>query len=128
MIRKINLLLLVLVLIIPATTAHAFWVWTPETNKWVNPKYSVKETPQEQLAFALQAYEAGEYKEAIKEFQKLIKHYPRARQAPEAQFYISQCFENQGKLFTAFNKYQEVIDKYPFSERAPEIIEIQYQK
>jgi len=31
----------------------AFWVWTPETNKWVNPKYSVKGTPQEQLEVGL---------------------------------------------------------------------------
>ena len=55
----------------------AFWVWTPETNKWVNPKYSVKDTPSEQLQFALTFYQSKEYKEAIQELRKLIDHYPR---------------------------------------------------
>ena len=63
----------------------AFWVWTPETNKWVDPKYTVKETPQEQLEVGLGFYEIKECKEAVREFQKLLKHYPRARQAPDAQ-------------------------------------------
>ena len=66
----------------------AFWIWTPETNKWINPKYAVKETPQEQLKVGTDLYEMKEYKQAIREFEKLLKHYPRARQAPDAQYHI----------------------------------------
>jgi len=104
----------------------AFWIWTPETNKWVNPKYSVKETPQEQLQFGLDFYNVKEYKEAIREFQKLIKHYPRAREAPDAQYHIGLSLEMQDKIFEAFNGYQVVIDKYPFSELAATIVQRQY--
>jgi len=104
----------------------AFWVWTPETNKWVNPKYSVKDTPKEQLEVGLGFYESKEYKEAIREFQKLIKYYPRALQAPEAQYHIGLCLEEQGEVFKAFKEYQVVIDKYPFSELAVEIVQRQY--
>ncbi|MBU0469479.1 MAG: outer membrane protein assembly factor BamD [Candidatus Omnitrophica bacterium] len=92
----------------------------------MNPKYSVKETPSEQLEFSLGFYEEKSYEEAIKEFKKLIKNYPRAREAPEAQYYISKCYEDQEKLFSAFKGYQVVIDKYPFSERSPEIIKKQF--
>lgn len=109
-----------------ANPAMAFWVWTPETNKWVNPKYAVKETPQEQLAFGKEFYQNKEYKEAIREFQKLIKHYPRSREAPEAQYHIGLCLEGQNQIFAAFKEYQTVIDKYPFSELAIKIIEKQY--
>jgi len=103
-----------------------FWVWTPETNKWINPKYAVKETPQEQLQVGLDFYEAKEYKEAVQEFKKLLKHYPRARQAPDAQYHIGICFEEQDKLYAAFKEYQVVVDKYPFSELATEIVQRQY--
>jgi outer membrane protein assembly factor BamD len=104
----------------------AFWVWTPETNKWTNPKYAVKDTPQEQLKVGLDLYEAKEYKKAIREFEKLLKTYPRARQAPDAQFAIGKCYEDQGALYRAFKEYQVVIDKYPFSELAAEIVRKQY--
>lgn len=104
----------------------AFWVWTPETNQWVNPKYSVKDTPSEQLQFALTFYQSKEYKEAIQELRKLIKHYPRAREAADAQYYIGACWEQMDNPQEAFKSYQEVIDKYPFSERSAEIVQKQY--
>jgi len=104
----------------------AFWVWTPETNKWINPKYAVKDTPKEQLEVGLSFYEAKECKEATQEFRKLIKHYPRARQAPEAQYHIGLCLEQQGQILKAFREYQIVIDKYPFSELAVDIVQKQY--
>ena len=104
----------------------AFWVWTPETNKWTNPKLSVKETPEEQLKYAHQFREAKQYKEATREFEKLIRHYPRAREASEAQFYIGICYEDQDLLYRAFKEYQTVIDKYPFSNLAEEVVKHQY--
>ena len=104
----------------------AFWVWTPETNKWVNPKYSVKDTPSEQLEYALTFYKSQEYKEAISELRKLIDHYPRAREAADAQYYIAGSWEQMGSPQEAFKNYQEVIDKYPFSERSAEIVQKQY--
>lgn len=107
-------------------TAFAFWMWTPETNKWINPKYVVKETPQEQLDLALGLYDSQDYKEAIKELRKLLKHYPKAVEAPEAQFYIGQSMEAQGELFEAFKAYQMAIDRYPFSERSAQIVQRQY--
>ena len=104
----------------------AFWVWTPETNKWVNPKYAVKDTPSEQLQYALTFYQSKEYKEAIQELRKLIDHYPRAREAADAQYHIGACWEQMDNPQEAFKSYQEVVDKYPFSERSPEIVQKQY--
>jgi len=126
MFRSILLILLTIFLIFP-THSQAFWIWTPETNKWENPNFSVKETPSEQLQLALDFYKVKQYKEAIREFKKLIKHYPRAREAPEAQYYTGICLEEQGKIYDAFKSYQVVIDKYPFSERSGEIVDRQYE-
>ena len=108
-------------------TSNAFWVWTPETNSWENPKYSVKETPAEQLAFAKGFYDAKEFDRAVAEFKKLLKHYPRTKEAAEAQYGIGMCLETVGKPFEAFKAYQVVIEKYPFSDLSTEVIKKQYE-
>ena len=145
MIKKTSFIILILIILFAVSNASgtlvcasqighsiypskkiAFWVWTPETNKWINPKYAVKETPQEQLQVGLDLYEIKEYKKAIQEFQKLLKTYPRARQAPDAQFTIGKCYEDQGELYRAFKEYQVVVDKYPFSELSADIVGRQY--
>lgn len=110
-----------------SSQASAFWVWTPETRKWVNPKYAVKETPQKQLEYALQAAESGDYKKAEQEMRKLIKHYPKAREAADAQFHIGKFEEEQGEFSKAFKSYQMVIKKYPFTRRTNEVVKRQYE-
>ncbi len=107
--------------------SFAFWMWTPETNKWVNPKYDVKETPEEQLIFSKQFYDTKDYKKAVTEFEKLIRSYPKSKEAAEAQFYIGLCFEDQGRVYEAYKAYQKVVEKYPFSERSSEVVDRQYK-
>ena len=101
-------------------------MWTPESNKWVNPKQAVRETPAEQLEFALERYRAKDFEKSVSELKKVIKHYPRAREAAEAQFYLGVIEEEEGNYSKAFKNYQTVVEKYPFSERFGEIIERQY--
>lgn len=124
--QRILLIIVTSIILLPVTNSHAFWVWTPETNKWVNPKYAVKETPSEQLDYAKDFFEAEDYDAAYREFRKLIKHYPRSMEAPEAQFYVARILQEQGKPYEAFKEYQTVIEKYPFSDLAPKIVKIQY--
>ncbi len=109
-----------------ARPAFSFWMWTPETNRWVNPQYSVKDTPAKQLEYAMSFYRAKDYKKAMDEFQKLVRYYPRAKEAPEAEFYIGQCFEDQDRYFDAFKHYQKVIERYPFSDRSSDVVERQF--
>jgi len=116
---------LVFLLVLPCNV-HAFWMWTPETNKWTNPKYSVKDTPSEQLEVAKGLFDQKNYPFVIKECNKLVKHYPRSREAAEAQYYIGRSQEELGNYYEGFKAFQVVIDKYPFSERAAEIVDNQF--
>ena len=111
----------------PIPVAHAFWIWTPETGKFINPKNAVKDTPPEQLDFAKGFYEAKNYSQAITELRKLIKFYPKSKEAPEAQYYLGRSFEALNNFFEAYKAYQVIVDKYPFSERSAEIVERQYK-
>lgn len=107
--------------------ADAYWIWTPKTGKWVNPKTQVRATPKEQFDFAKSFYDAKKYEDAKREFSKLLKHFPKSFEAAESQYYLGLLEEVQGRLYEAFQAYQKVIDKYPFSERIPEINEREYK-
>ena len=108
-------------------SASSFWIWTPESGRWTNPKYAAKDTPQEQLSFALTFFEEENYKKALAEFKKLIKRYPKSEEAAEAQYYTGLALERLGKPYEAHLAYQKLIEKYPFSERIDEAIGRQYK-
>jgi outer membrane assembly lipoprotein YfiO len=107
--------------------AYSYWIWTPKTGKWVNPKTQVKPTPKEQFDFAQSFYNEKKYEDAKSEFMKLLKKYPKSREASESQYYLGLIEEEQDKLYEAYQAYQKVIDKYPFSERIQEIVEREYK-
>jgi outer membrane assembly lipoprotein YfiO len=106
--------------------AYSYWIWTPKTNKWVNPKTEAKADPKEQLDFAKSLLEARELEDAKREFQKILKTYPKAVEAAEAQYWLGVIEQERGNLYEAFLEYQKVVEKYPFSERIAEIIERAY--
>lgn len=126
---KKNIVFLLIALLISQTSAKvsfAYWIWTPQSGRFINPKYAVKETPQKQFDWAMSFFASSDYKRALSEFEKLIKQYPLSTLASEAQYYLALSYENLGKYYTAFENYQLVIDKYPYTERVDEIIEREY--
>ncbi len=107
--------------------AYSYWIWTPKSGKWVNPKNLPKDNPKEQFAYAKSFFEINKYEDAKREFRKLLKAYPKSAEAAESQYYLGLVEEAQGKLYEAYQAYQMVIDKYPFSERIQEVIEREYK-
>lgn len=128
MFPRIRIIFIIITIFISAIAKPAFsyWIWTPQTKRWVNPKYAPKDTPKEQLLYAMDFYEEGEHKKALGEFRKIIKYYKRSEAASEAQYYIGLCYEKLQKPYPAFEAYQKVIDDYPFTQRTDEITERQF--
>jgi len=126
--KRVILIMLALGLLFWATPpAYPYWIWTPKTKKFINPKAMPKDTPGEQFAFAKSLYDLKKYEDAKREFKKLLKAYPKSAEAAEGQYYLGRLEEDQGKIYEAYLAYQKVIDKYPFSERIQEIIEREYK-
>ncbi|MBN1526194.1 MAG: tetratricopeptide repeat protein [Candidatus Omnitrophica bacterium] len=109
-----------------SAAASAYWVWTPETKKFINPKYAVKDTPKEQFDWAMSLYEAKDYKRAAVEFEKLVKHYEYSEYASKAQYYAGLSYESMGKYYAAFQNYQKTVENFPHVENIDEIIEREY--
>jgi len=124
--KLIFLLILLLTCYIIIPEAHAFWIWTPKSKKFVNPKYAVKDTPEEQFKWAMKFYEKKDYKRAAEEFTRLGQAFTDSDLAPEAQYYAGVSYEKAGKPYPAYLAYQKTIDIYPFSKRINEIIEKEY--
>ncbi len=110
-----------------APLTYAVGIWTPETRKWINPKYAVKESPEEQFVWAESLFQTEEYKRAIKEHRKLIKNYPDSTYAPRSQYSVGACYQALGKYQRAVSEYQKVIDIYPTSDKVAEVVESQYR-
>lgn len=124
---KIALLFTITCFLLEGTVSYAYWIWTPQSKKWLNPKYAPKDTPREQYDYAMQFYLAEDYSKAISEFKKLIKAYPQSELAPDAQYYIGRSYEERVEYYAAFLAYQKVIGSYPRSELTEEILERQYK-
>lgn len=105
-----------------ASAAYAYWVWTPDTKKFINPKYAVKDSPKEQYDYAMGFYDAKDYARAATEFDKLVKNYEFSEYAGKAQYHVGLCYENQAKYYLAFQAYQKAIDNFPHLDNVDEII------
>jgi outer membrane protein assembly factor BamD len=125
--RYIILIFAIILLTLSITPAYSYWIWTPKTGKWINPKTQPKPTPKEQFEFAKTFYDEKKYEDAKREFRKLLRTYPKSFEASESQYYLGVIEEAQGNLYEAYKAYQKTIDKYPFSERIKEIIEREYK-
>jgi outer membrane assembly lipoprotein YfiO len=125
--RRRILFLVIVFLLSAVNSAYPFWIWTPQTKKWINPKTAAKPTPKEQFDYAKEFYDLKKYDDAKREFVKLVKAYPKSFEASEGQYYLGLTEEAQGELYGAYQAYQKVIDKYPFSVRIQEIIEREYK-
>jgi len=115
-----------LILLLFSFNAYPFWIWSPKTQEWKNPKYSALATPYLQYKQALKYFDEEQFKGAYQEFKKLLVNYPDAKEAAEAQYYLARCLEKFGKPYDAFLEYQKLIDSYPNSQRINEVVEREY--
>ena len=62
---------------------------------------------------AKQAYDQGDLEAAREGFKKLIKQYPKSKNADNAQFWIGEIYYHEKWYEKAILEYQKVIEKYP---------------
>ncbi len=118
--------IILLILLLFSFDVYPFWIWSPKTQEWKNPKYAALATPYLQYKQALKSFEEERFKDAYREFKKLLIHYPDAREAAQAQYYLGRCLVKLDKHYEAFKEYQKLIDSYPNSQRINEVVEREY--
>ena len=58
------ILSLCIIFALSASPAYPFWIWTPKTGKWVNPKNLPKDSPKAQFDYAKGFYDEKKYDDA----------------------------------------------------------------
>mgnify|MGYP001595451957 CR=1 FL=1 len=124
--RKAHLFVALAVSLLAAPCVQAAWIWSPQTG-WVGPGGAVKDSPEEQLVFAIRFFEQKEYDRARAEFRKLVKAYKESHEASEGQYYLGRCEEERGDHYKAFLEYRKTIQVYPSTKRFDEILQREYQ-
>ena len=81
---------------------------------------------QDQLEVAQQAFEANDYKLAVKAGRRTVRVWPLSDFAPEAQYTVARAYEAQDKDEKAFKEYQKLAERYPTSEKYAEVLQRQF--
>lgn len=99
--------------------------WTYESyagiGKWR------RDQAKEQLAVADEAFTNKDYALAFRCSSYLLRKWPLSDYAPDAQYLLARCHEEQGNDEKAFAEYQKMFTKYPKSDKLNEALKRQYQ-
>jgi outer membrane protein assembly factor BamD len=99
--------------------------WTYESyggiGKWR------RDQAKEQLAVADEAFTNKDYALAFRCSSYLLRKWPLSDYAPDAQYLLARCHEEQGNDEKAFAEYQKMFTKYPKSDKLNDALKRQYQ-
>ncbi len=117
---------LILLISFPAVS-HAYWVWSPEQGKFINPEGEAENSADEAYNRAMKLYKDKNLKEAEDKIKEILKKTPNAKIAPEALYRLGVIAEEQGDYLKAFKQYKKLIESYPSSERFNEVVEREFR-
>lgn len=80
----------------------------------------------DQLDVAKEAFDKKDYKLALKAAERTVRNWQFSDYAPDAQYLIGRCYEEQHQDQKAFKQYQKLIEKYPKTASANEVLQRQF--
>lgn len=80
----------------------------------------------DQLEVAQAAFDQKDFGTALKAARRTVKAWPYSDYAPQAQFLLARCYEEEGKDEKAFNAYQRLVEKYPKLDNYDEVVKRQF--
>ncbi len=99
----------------PADGAPAVGPPSPAPRLQLPPDANL--SPNRLFDTAFSDYTSSQYASAINGFQQLLKYFPTAERADDAQFFIGESLANMNRLPEAIDAYNQVIQKYPSGDQ-----------
>jgi len=112
--------------ILSCSTSHAAWIWTRESGRFLNVNDITKDNARKQLQYAEGFEKKKDFKGALREHKKLVKHFPTSPEAAIAMFKMGVCYEELDKPDKAFKVYQRVLEEYPSFPDPKEVLRRQF--
>jgi outer membrane protein assembly factor BamD (BamD/ComL family) len=86
-----------------------------------------KDTPEEQLHYALDLRNNGKLRKAAQQYRALVHHWHESEQATYAQLAYAEILEGRRKYAQAFKEYQYLLDFYGSNYPYEDVIERQFR-
>ena len=97
-------------------------------SEWLGLGSPEGATALEQMSVARRLEDEGEYKDAVKAYNALVREWPASVEAPKAQYRIAKLLEtNLGEYADAYEEYAYLLDFYPRECPYADIVETQYR-
>jgi outer membrane protein assembly factor BamD len=84
-------------------------------------------TAKEQLIVAQDAFDKNDYALALRAARRVVKTWPLSDYAPQSQYLVGRCYQENGSSERAFKEYQKLLEKYPKSVNYDEVLKRQYE-
>jgi outer membrane protein assembly factor BamD len=82
---------------------------------------------EDQLQVAQQAFDAKDYRLALKAAKRTVRLWPFSDYAPQAQYLVGRSYEERKQDERAFKEYEKLLQKYPKTANYEEVLDRQYQ-
>jgi outer membrane protein assembly factor BamD len=128
--RSVRTLLCVSALLLMAVNTPAPLVYRPGEGwsyesvgggKWTRTR------AKDQLEVAQQAFDQKNYGTALKAARRTVRTWPLSDYAPQAQYLVGRCLEEEKKDEEAFKAYQQLLERYPKSSNYEDVVKRQYE-
>ena len=100
------------------------WEWT-QGQGWVQGAGVSRPTAKEQLAYAYQLEQRGEYMDAARQYFLLIQNFPEASESGVGLQRLAKCLFEMENYYTSFKAIEQVIRTYPNTGRMSDLVEIE---
>ena len=77
------------------------------------------ETPESGYQECRDLYKGRDFDKAIKGFEAFLRKYPNSDLAPNAQYWLAECYYGKDDLRRAKREFERVIENYPNSAKVP---------
>ncbi len=83
--------------------------------------------PADQLKLGQEYQARKEYRNALSSYRRLLRRWPTAAAAQDAQFGIAECLSAIGYHYRAFQEYQNLLKKHPDTKHFDAVLQRQFE-
>ncbi|MCD8138541.1 MAG: tetratricopeptide repeat protein [Planctomycetaceae bacterium] len=120
------LLLTCLVALSGSARAAGEWEWT-EGQGWIRGAGVARPTPKEQLHYAYDLEQKGEFMDAARQYFLLVQNFPSSEEAGVGLQRLARCLFEMENYYTSYKAIEQVIETYPNTGRMSDLVEIELQ-
>ncbi|MDR1534406.1 MAG: tetratricopeptide repeat protein [Planctomycetota bacterium] len=100
------------------------WEWTAGQG-WVMGAGAARPTAKEQLTYAYELEQRGEFMDSARQYFLLVQHFPNSQEAGVGLQRLARCLFEMENYYTSFKAIEQVLETYPNTGRKDDLLAIE---